>query len=257
MKLTNKLLLAATLLLSSQLCFANLNPKALSTDSRMRVVPFNTNDVVTVVGSPLVTTSLEFGTDESVDSVQGGDAAAWEVYVNKAHPNIVFVKPTMNESDTNLTVLTNQHTYHFRLLMATTKADKPLLEPTYNIRFTYPLEEREAAMSLASIKEREKNAVVADNETSPFEWNWDYSFSCQCSQDNVPIRAFDDGTFTYFQFSDHADIPAIFLVDEKGNESLANWHMKGPYVVIQKTARQFTMRNGEAASCIFNDHYSV
>lgn len=245
------------LLLWSSMGWANQMPRALSTDTRMRVVPYNANDVVTVVGSPLVTTSIEFGSDESVDSVQGGDQAAWEVYVNKAHPNVVFIKPTMNESDSNMTVLTNEYVYHFRLLMATPGEHQKPLIPTYNIRFTYPEKMRLELAAKAKQVAQEKNALVADNQSSPLDWNWDYSFSCQCSQDNVPIRAFDDGKFTYFQFAPHADIPAIFLVDGQGNESLTNWHMKGQYVVIERTGRQFTLRNGDSASCVFNEHYSA
>lgn len=251
--------LGAVLLMSASVSFANLNPKALSTDNRMRVVPFNQNDVVTVIGSPLISTSLEFGTNEVIQGIEGGDSAAWLVTVNDAHPNIAFIKPTMNESDTNMTILTDQHMYHFRLLMASQKEDSPRLQPTYNIRFSYPESLRLAQLSKEAERTREKNAVVADNGSSPLDWNWAYSFSCKCSQDNLPVRAFDDGKFTYFEFSEHADIPAIFLVDQKGNESLANWQMKGKYVVIQKTARQFTLRNGNEnrGSCVFNDKYKA
>lgn len=232
-------------------------PRALGTDSRMRVVAYDPNNVVTVIGNQLITTSLEFGMGESVQGVEGGDSVAWLVTVNKAHPNIVFIKPTMDKSDTNLTVLTDKYAYHFRLIMPSKTKSSTNLSPTYNIRFTYPQEEQLTALAKSAKLAREKDALVADNETNPMDWNWSYTYSERCSRENVPIRAFDDGRFTYFQFSPHANIPAIFLVDADGNESLANFTMKGPYVVIQKTARQFSMRsNGKNdVSCIFNENY--
>ncbi len=239
--------------------FANQMPRALGTDARMRVVPYDPNNVVTVVGNQLITTSLEFGAGEQVQGVEGGDSVAWLVTVNKAHPNIVFIKPTMDESDTNMTVLTDKYAYHFRLVMPSKKADAPKMTPTYNIRFSYPQEEQADALARAAKVDREKNALVADNDTSPMDWNWQYSYSAKCSRDNVPVRAFDDGRFTYFEFAPHASIPAIFLVDQEGRESLANFTMKGPYLVIQKTARQFSLRSNGAnnVSCVFNDHYEA
>lgn len=241
--------------------FANQMPRALGTDSRMRVVPYDSNNVITVVGNQLITTSLEFGKEEVVQGVEGGDSVAWLVTVNKAHPNIVFIKPTMDQSDTNLTVLTDKYTYHFRLLMPpkNSTSDIPSAQPTYNIRFTYPQEEQEEALAHAAKLDREKNALVANNGTNPMDWNWNYTYSARCSRDNVPVRAFDDGRFTYFQFAPHASIPAIFLVDAQGHESLANFSMKGAYVVIQKTSRQFSLRsNGkENVSCVFNENYQA
>jgi type IV secretion system protein VirB9 len=50
-------------------------------------------------------------------------------------------------------------------------------------------------------------------------------------------------------------MPAIFVVDKQGKESLANSRMRGQYVVIERLARQFSLRNGKTVSCVFNDHF--
>ena len=248
----------AVLLLSSPIGFANTMPKALATDARMKVVPYNKNDVVTVVGTPMVTTSIEFGENESVTDVNGGDSVAWEAVPSQNHPNVLSIKPMVSHSTTNLTVMTTNHMYHFYLTTPEKTGDKPI-EPTYNVRFIYPEEDAANALARAAITERKKDALVTDNNSTPADWNFDYSFSCKCSPDNVPIRAFDDGRFTYFEFSKNHDNPAIFLVDGKGHESLANFHIKDKYVVIERTSPQFTIRtNGkENASCVFNDNYKA
>ena len=250
-------LMGATLMLSvSSATLANQVPRALSTDSRLRVVPYSQNNVVTLYCQLMIMTSIQLGKDEVIQGVKVGESIAWEATTNKAHPNMLFIKPTMEGGDTNMTLLTNLHVYNFRLLALNPKSNVySKIAPTYNLRFSYPEDEALAAAEKAANLETERNAVVANNEASPLDWNWGYSFSCHCQTDLVPIRAFDDGKFTYFQFAPHSQIPAIFIVDGQGHESLANWNMKGEYVVIQKTARQFSMRSGDVVSCVFNDKY--
>ena len=257
-KLTMTIASCAVLLLSSPISFANTIPKELATDSRMTVVSYNKNDVVTLVGTPMVATSVEFGENEVITDINGGDSVSWDAIRSKVHGNVMSIKPMVTHSTSNLTVITNSHMYHFYLTTPEETSGKPL-KPVYNIRFIYPEEDAANALALAAISERKKEALVTDNNSTPADWNFDYSFSCKCSPDNVPIRAFDDGRFTYFQFADNHDNPAIFLVDGKGHESLANFHIKDKYVVIERTSPQFTIRtNGnENASCVFNDNYKA
>ncbi len=259
MKKLNVLLCAALLMGISPLTLANQNPKPLSTDSRLRVVAFNPNEVVTIVATQLISTEIQFGEDETIIWSNGGDTAAWTLDLDEDVPNIMFIKPTIDFTDTNLAVVTNKHAYHFRIIAPVKTPGIKSLPPTYNVKFTYPLEEAAAIMAKNAAKLREKEAVVADNQASPLDWNWNYSYSERCSLNNVPIRAFDDGTFTYFEFGPNHDNPAIFIVDGQGHESLANWHMKGQYIVVERLAPQFTIRSNGAndASCVFNQNYAT
>ncbi len=243
-------------LASSGLTWANQTPRALSTDSRVRVVAYDPNNVVTIEASQLVETGIQFGEDETIIGVENGDSAAWTVTVNKLRQNILFIKPTLDESNTSLLVMTDKNTYHFHLItaLANTPDNK---QTTYYVRFTYPQEMQKELEARLQAKRQLKESVINREPVDPFAWNWDYSFSARCAKDLVPVKAFDDGKFTYFQFSRNAEIPAIFIVDQNGNESLANWSMKGPYVVVSRLARQFSFRNGRVMSCIFNDNYQL
>lgn len=250
------LALCGAIIISAPIAQANQIPSKLATDSRMRIIPYDENNVVTVVGNKMVLTEIDFSPTEVINGVEFGNSLAWETIINKPHPNMLFFKPRISVPiDTNLTVITTKHTYHFRVManQVNSKAS-----PTYSIRFTYPQEEMELALADAMKQEQKENAMASPHPTDPFDWNWNYAYSACCSRDNVPIKAFDDGEFTYFQFSPHAEIPSIFVVDGQGHESLAATTMKGPYVVVQTVARQFTFRNGkDSASCIFNEHYSA
>ena len=73
--------------------------------------------------------------------------------------------------------------------------------------------------------------------------------------DAEPSAVFDDGRFTYFEFAGTREIPAIFAHGSDGEPVRENWHMEPPFVVVQRTARQFTLRLGGAVVGIFNGDY--
>ena len=210
--------------------------------------------MVSIVGSQLIQTVIQFADDETITGVENGDAVGWSISINKTRPNLLFIKPIIDDSDTNMTVITDQHIYQFHLSMhpKETANDSNV---TYSIRFKYPETIKKELAAAWEAKDRLKKSLVTDYPVNPLSWNWSYSYSKRCARDLVPIRAFDDGRFTYFQFSPNTEIPAIFVVDGAGNEALANWRMEGQYVVIERIARQFSLRNGNISSCIFNDQY--
>ncbi len=227
-------------------------PKPLSSDVRVRTIAYNPNNVVALTGSQLIQTAIEFGEDETILGVESGDSDSWTVKVNEHKPNILFVKPTMDDSNSSLTVMTDEHVYEFNLKTTQNSASNDM---TYILRFTYPEKLQEELSAAFNAKQKLKASVVNQTPIDPLSLNWNYAFSKRCSIDNVPVKAFDDGEFTYFQFSKNTEIPAIFIVDGSGHESLANFKTQGSYVVIQRIARQFSLRNGKLVSCIFNEAY--
>ena len=82
-----------------------------------------------------------------------------------------------------------------------------------------------------------------------------YNFKYQYTGETTiaPIKVFDNGEFTYFQFpSKNAEYPAIFSVDAAGFESLVNFRAAGDYIIVEKVAPQFTLRNGTDIVCVYN-----
>lgn len=74
-------------------------------------------------------------------------------------------------------------------------------------------------------------------------------------EDAEPTMVFDDGRFTYFEFPGAREIPAVFAHGSDGQATRVNWHMSGNFVVVQRTARKFTLRLGEAVVGIFNEAF--
>jgi type IV secretion system protein VirB9 len=82
--------------------------------------------------------------------------------------------------------------------------------------------------------------------------NTDYGY--KGSSANKPLVIFDDGTKTFFRFGgqDSGQVPAIYIVDRQRNESLVNFRREGPYLVVDRVNYQWTLRNGDEVTCVFN-----
>lgn len=78
-------------------------------------------------------------------------------------------------------------------------------------------------------------------------------------EDAAPSLVFDDGRFTYFEFLGAREIPAIFAYGSDDAPTRVNWHMvdgpQGHFVVVERTARRFTLRLGESVAGVFNEAF--
>ncbi len=233
-----------------------------SADARIRTVNYAARDVVRVNGHYGFTTAIEFADHETIQTVSIGDSEAWQV-VKPDQPNFLFIKPLETNADTNLTVITDKRLYTFILYAkAAEHHNSPGL--TFHVRFTYPEEEtqvflferqqqldREAAQQIE--RERLAQTIASTNTVSPDDWNFSYAYDG--SESLRPTRVFDDGQFTYFSFPESVEVPAIFLVNENREESLINFQRKGKYIVVERLGKQFTLRAGDTATCIFNQDF--
>ena len=249
-------ILSVTILGMSYCAYANENLNSLATDSRMKIVSYNPYDVVTIAGNHLIATDIEFDRQESIISVDIGDSLAWVYSVPKSIPYILSVKPVIPTSDTNMTVITNKRIYHFHL--KTSPQDTPQSRGvTYSILFKY-LNNNINNVNSNNGAPSDFNSFIEQNTSfntmQELTWNDNYSFTG--SKAIAPIKAFDNGTFTVFKFAKNEPIPAIFAVDAKRNESSLNVHAQGDYVFIQGVYPQYTFRNGNNVTTVYNDSYS-
>lgn len=246
---------------------AEKRPQPGPTDQRIRTVVYNPRDVVKVVGHYGFQTLIQFADYEEIENISIGDSLSWQVVPN-ARGNLLFVKPVEQNAQTNLTVVTGtphsilpsevgQRVYVFSL-DARGQDEHANRGFTWTIKFHYPEDEEQVLLLQQARDDITANALVGttgnDAGVDPSQWNFNYSFAGDKTQ--VPVKIFDNGTFTYFEFDALTDAPAIFLVDQQQNESLVNGVRQGRYVVVHRTARQFTLRNGAVVTCIFNENFS-
>ena len=213
----------------------------IQVDHRVQVVMYQPDQVYRYIGHYRFESAIEFGADEQIKTISMGDSTAWMM---NPSGNMLFLKPVEQNATTNMTLITNKHTYLFEL-HAEEATDIDAKDMVFIMRFIYPEEGNMQTVShyLDS---------VPDTSVDPGKYNFHYSIAG--SDAIAPIRIFDDGQFTYFKFHNkNADVPAFFWVDDYGNESLINYRTRGDYIVVERVARRFTLRNGREVVCVYND----
>jgi type IV secretion system protein VirB9 len=219
---------------------AQNNPTSFPTDERLKKVIFQENNVVPLQGMAFTTTQIQFSDNERILDIEGGDSTAWMMTYHSELSNMLFIKPTVFNSHTNMTVITNQHTYYFHLT-SSEQLDKQPAQQTYALKFIY----QSPIVTTAKSK--------AMSPSQPKVLNTAYRFSG--SPQLLPLHVFDDGQFTYFELSSEGNVPAIFAVEDKsGTELTVNTRRQGKYLVVQRLAPQFTLRQGALVTSVFNTH---
>jgi type IV secretion system protein VirB9 len=220
---------------------AEMSPRAGKADERVRTVHYRRDDVVKVTASYGTSTMIIFGQDEKFETIALGDTEAWQAIPTKAG-NILFVKPIEKNPGTNMNVVTNKRIYFFSLDSMPLGKDAK----TYGVRLLYPEEQTDAQL----LNEAQQRAAFPNIKNIDKEKvNLNYSY--KGGETLKPGLVFDDGTKTFFKFN--GDVPAIFMVaDIAGNETLVNGRREGEYIVVDRTAAQWTLRQGNDWTCVFN-----
>ncbi len=224
----------------SSAALAEATPRPGRLDPRVRDVAYSRDNVTAIDASYGTSTMIQLQPDEKIETLALGDSVAWKVEPNRKG-DIIFVKPVEKNAQSNLNVVTDKRIYSFLLRSNM----RPASAQIYAVRFRFPDEEASARL-LAEAKARAANPNLKDLNIA--NANSDYGY--KGSSVNKPVAVFDDGTKTWFRFE--GETPAIYIVDAERNESLVNFRTEGPYVIVDKVSPQWTLRNGQESTCIFN-----
>jgi type IV secretion system protein VirB9 len=221
-------------------------------DQRVRFIDYKAAEVVQLVGHFGFSTHIQFSPSETVQQIAMGDKDAWEVAPVGNH---IFIKPKGDDATTNMTVITSRRVYNFELSAHWSQngAHPHPNDMLFQVNFRYPDE-------IAARQEREAEAqrlqARLNQSDNPVPANWNYW--AKGSEEVTPSKAFDNNQFTFLTFDNNAEMPAIYVVNPDGSESLVNTHIdpENPdTIVVHKVARQLVMRKGNSVACIFNESY--
>ena len=260
-----KYIITTILLLSFVSAHAVSQPRNGRLDPRIKHVQYQDGQVYQIHTHYLQETLVYLSEEEKIVHVGVGDSLAWQITPIQ---NYLSIKPVLEKADTNVNILTEHaetgaiRSYVFELNAHETHGVENK-SGTFLMKFSYPedelakrIKELETQRAREERKEEEDAALlVSRKKIAAEEWNLEYSYAGNTSI--VPVRTFDDGEFTYFQFQSKVDFPAIFLVNEDGSESIVNFHVSDKYVVVHKIAKQFILRDGSKATCIYNNGLNV
>lgn len=184
------------------------------TDSRIQSVEYHADQVIPIQVAAGYQLMVEFAADEQIESVAVGDSSAWQVTPNHSGDRI-FIKPLQSGLATNLTIVTSARTYTFELNPGSTDAP-------YVLRFTYPGAHETA------------EADPAGQVEGRYRLSGAHSLR--------PSRISDDGVHTYIEWPRDSSIPAVYAIDERGEESIVNGMMRDDLFVIDSVVHQLVFR---------------
>ena len=223
---------------------------SVSTDSRIVTLDYDEAAVVRLEGCVNFQTMITFGKGEHVENVGLGDSSQWQVMPNK-RADLLFVKPITAKAYSNMTVVSDKHTYNFELRAAPPEAcDRG--RAIYELRFAYPPEPSAAPPAV-----KDKAAVPTDLNALPLPEKRNTAYTYSGDMLLVPLRVFDDGASTYMRWAEGTETPAVYALGPDGGESIINYANRGDYLVIEEVAKAFVLRRGKASVTLYNDAYHV
>lgn len=237
-------------------------------DYRIKTVEYNPMDTVEINAVVGLATHIQVAPDEQYVTHAFGQSGAWAF----SHvENNFFVRPMAEESDTNLTIVTNKRTYHILLKFIGSYTAKEngkevkkfihtpwtMRQATVAVRFDYPMED----MAEANKKLQDRRVQEALNRADPAEAvNLNYRMSNgNDSQSIQPLNVWDNYNFTYFKFPANATLPTLFVIGPQGEESVVNASVEGKHhniMVARQTASEWRIRYGDKVVGVVNDGYN-
>ncbi|MBS0379593.1 MAG: TrbG/VirB9 family P-type conjugative transfer protein [Proteobacteria bacterium] len=211
-------------------------------DPRLRTLVWAPDEVYRLEGYAGWQIDVEFEPGERFVGLGAGDL---DSLAYAAQDNHLFIKPKAAPVATNLTVITDRRTYHFDYRAALRRPHT--MEVVYAVRFVYaapPSPEPPAA----HLEEQ----LVRAADTRPHNLAYAYCGPAALK----PESAWDDGVQTHVRFGARQELPAVFLFNEDGSESLVNFTVVADELVLHRVARRFVVRRGALTGCIVNQRFA-
>ena len=218
---------------------------AQGADSRLVSIAYNPDEVVRIEGKSGVQATVAFGENEHIENVAVGDAEKWQITPNK-RADLLFVKPLSATARTNMTVVTDQHTYFFDLVAT------PSARPIYMLRFTYADAKPKVAPGIPGedLNPAERQVLGGDSPVDPAMLN--FAWRRDGLEKLLPVRVYDDGASTYLLWGADQPVPAILIRNDRGEEGPVNFAVRGNTIVIDSVPKLIVLRTGKAQASLVN-----
>lgn len=220
----------------------------LPVDDRIKLLKYDEADVYTITTRYGYQTNVVFGSGEEVQTISVGDRSLWQII---PAGNRLFIRPMSEDVTTNMTVLTNKHSYQFDLKSLATDASKGNI---YVAQFVYP-EERPipppppppAAAPVTLMP-----SMPPPPPAQPLHPNYNYTY--QGPDALAPRQVYDDGNATYFQWEELPQpLPEVRVVHDDGSETPVAAFTKNGLLVVNTIAAKFVLKSSGGTLYVYNE----
>lgn len=231
-------------LASSSLCLAT--PSPITLDSRIKTLVYSENEVFRIVVHYGYQTVIEFAKGEEVQTLSVGNNYAWQLTPLDRR---LFIRPLEDNIVTNMTVITNKHTYQFEVQSKTpsyTRDD----ELVYVVRFFYPDDTEDKI--LPAIEEE------LPKTTPPISKPFNYNYTLSGPSRLAPVEVFDDGTGTFFKFKNSGiqDLPRLQLKTYDGSLIDLTPYYRGKYIYVNSVGEEIIISHKKEIVHVYNEEYN-
>ena len=230
----------------------------ISTDSRIRNLEYNKNEVFRIVVHYGYQSSIEFQENETIEHIFAGNNYAWALSTLE---NRLFIRPLEENIMTNMTIITNERTYQVELISQSI-SNSMKEELTYVTRFILPHKGKNITTKDTeheNIFIPEQNTEIIPN-TLPkinFEiFNFNYHLPATESKTKAKIQEiFDDGKQTFISFIEAEDEKVIYACSGGICSLQKNLIDNGEYKVLRGTFPILKCRVNDTMYTIYNKGY--
>lgn len=206
-------------------------------DGRVATRDYVENAVIAFTARPGFQSTIQFGEGERIENIAVGESGAWQITPNR-RADLLFVKPVAATAPvTNMTVVTDRHTYLFELRPGVGAT------PVYLLRFTYA---EDLAAPPALPADAAMPAIIPAVEIRELPVNdLNFAWTMKGTRQLCPERVFDDGHSVFLAWTQGRALPAVLSIGPDGKtEGPVNFTAHGQYLVVEGFHNQLILRSG-------------
>lgn len=249
-----------------------LAAQPITTDSRIKTLVFNPNEVFNITTHYGYQSNIEFGAKEVIETISVGDRVAWQITPAGRR---LFIRAQEENAHTNMTVITNLRAYQFDLRSSAADAVFGSEELTYVVRFFYPEENENWASAPpppptpqapppapAPVSAAPAPAAPVAQTPAPVStgsipaaavdpaFNYRYTYS---GSGPAPVKIFDDGKSTFFKFDSNVT-PKVSVITAKGESlDVPTRRTNDGLIAVNVIAPRFSLKQGKQQVIVYNE----
>ena len=176
---------------------AQVRPTPGKGDPRLQTIDYSPDHIVQLGIASGFQLMVRFAPGERIETIAVGDSSSWQVTTNK-RSDYLFIKTLGDARVTNMTVVTDARIYMFELIPSTPYGEGQ----AFSLSFTYPDDEMAAIAQIAAAAR--------------------YRYRISGTRALRPSLVMQDGPNIVIEWPESVALPAIFRIEEDGNETLVS-----------------------------------